>query len=278
MKKLFSALFILTILAAGHSAFAYGEARVELNCMEIEFDQPAIISENRTLVPVRKIFETLGAHVDWNDASRTAVSQKDGKVVSITVGSSVMYVNDKAVELDVPAKIVNNRTLVPVRAISEAYDCRVEWDADERLVEIFDSVFDASEKKSYSSENGLNFEYFADCELIDAGDGALSLRAGACSMTISSEPAANVAIDEAYLENLRKGLGAFSSLDIKYIRKAVNKNIAQIGCYNKGNTIYYMFANKDGRSYNLAVTVPDGAQRYDAEKLMYIMSTFSKKW
>lgn len=100
----------------------------------VKFDVQPTIIEGRTLVPVRAIFEALGAEVDWNGDTRTAVSSKGDTKVSVQIDNSVMKVNDADVVLDVPAQLIDNRTLVPVRAISEAYDCYVDWNGDKRTV------------------------------------------------------------------------------------------------------------------------------------------------
>ena len=100
----------------------------------VKFDVQPTIKEGRTLVPVRAIFEALGAEVDWNGDTRTAVSSKGDTKVSVQIDNSVMKVNDADVVLDVPAQLIDNRTLVPVRAISEAYDCYVDWNGDKRTV------------------------------------------------------------------------------------------------------------------------------------------------
>lgn len=110
------------------------EVSVLLNGKEISFDQPPIIVEERTLVPVRAIFEALGAAVDWVQETQTAVAYKDGKTVEIQIGNNIMKVDNEEIALDVPAQIVNERTLVPVRAISEAFDCHVDWDGDTSTV------------------------------------------------------------------------------------------------------------------------------------------------
>ena len=100
----------------------------------VKFDVQPTIIEGRTLVPVRAIFEALGAEVDWNGDTRTAVSSKGDTKVSVQIDNNVMKVNDADVVLDVPAQLIDNRTLVPVRAISEAYDCYVDWNGDKRTV------------------------------------------------------------------------------------------------------------------------------------------------
>lgn len=107
---------------------------VILNGVELACDQPPLIVDGRTLVPLRAIFEGLGASVDWDGATRTVMSTLDDTTVVMTVDSAVMYKNDQAVTLDVPAKIVNGRTMVPVRAVGEAFGADVRWDGATRTV------------------------------------------------------------------------------------------------------------------------------------------------
>ena len=109
---------------------------VIINGKNIDFDQPPIMQNDRTLVPLRAIFEALGASVDWDDATETVTSKKDTTTLKITIGDNKLYKNGVAIELDVPAQIVNDRTLVPVRAVSEAFDCNVEWIDETKTVVI----------------------------------------------------------------------------------------------------------------------------------------------
>ncbi len=109
---------------------------VTLDGREIQFTQPPVIDNGRTLVPLRAIFESLGATVDWDASTKTVTSRKDGKTVVMQIGSDTMSVNGAVKTLDVPAKLVNDSTMVPVRAVSEAYDCNVTWDGNTRTVVI----------------------------------------------------------------------------------------------------------------------------------------------
>jgi len=108
--------------------------RVKVNGVFVEFDQQPVIQNDRTLVPLRKIFEALGAVVDWNADTRTVSAERDGTVVSLTIDSDELYVNDNIKRLDVPAQIMEGRTMVPARAIAESFGCNVDWDADTRTV------------------------------------------------------------------------------------------------------------------------------------------------
>ena len=110
---------------------------VRLNGYELYFDQPPIIVDNRTLVPLRAIFEAMGASVDWIQSEQTVISQRDDVVISLQIGSDFMYRNGEQIILDVPAMVVNDRTLVPVRAISEAFGAEVDWNNSTKTVEIY---------------------------------------------------------------------------------------------------------------------------------------------
>ncbi len=109
---------------------------VYLNNSMINFDQQPLIFEGRTLVPVRAIFEAMGAVVGWHEETRTVIAERDGIVIKIPVDFYTMYKNDEPIEIDVPAMIVNQRTLVPVRAISESFGAEVLWNNTERAVYI----------------------------------------------------------------------------------------------------------------------------------------------
>ena len=95
-----------------------------------------VILNDRTMVPMRAIFEELGADVSWDAGTETASGTLDGVTVNITIDKSVMYRNGEAVTLDQPAVIIDGRTLVPVRAISESFGCSVTWDGSTQSVYI----------------------------------------------------------------------------------------------------------------------------------------------
>jgi hypothetical protein len=110
------------------------EITVLLDGKQLFFDQTPVIEDGRTLVPLRKIFEALGAVVDWQDETQTVTAEKDGKKVSLTIGDKSASVDGKTVTLDVPAKIANGRTLVPARFVAESLGCAVDWDNDLQTV------------------------------------------------------------------------------------------------------------------------------------------------
>ena len=107
---------------------------VEIRGERIAFDQPPVIENGRTMVPMRAIFEALGCDVVWDNATKTATGVKDGREVKITIGEMAMYVNGEMVALDTPAMIMSGRTMVPARAIAEGLGCNVTWNAKSSTV------------------------------------------------------------------------------------------------------------------------------------------------
>lgn len=97
--------------------------------------EPQVVQQ-RTLVPLRAIFEKLGATVTWDQATQTARAVKGSDTVQITLNSTTAYVNGEAQTLDVPAMAIDGRTLVPVRFVSEALDAQVDWLQDTQTVRI----------------------------------------------------------------------------------------------------------------------------------------------
>ena len=168
-----------------------GVITVALNGSVLDFEgvNPTIISD-RTMVPMRAIFEALGADVSWDDVSKTAYAHKDDTNVSIAIDDSRIIKNDSEIALDAPARLIDGYTFVPVRAVSEAFGCSVEWDADLRQVVIVSSktdipltvseiapysgrpyaeinnniaCFDESDKKEYSFEIYGDQDYLGRC-------------------------------------------------------------------------------------------------------------------
>ncbi len=110
--------------------------QVVLDGNKLQFDVDPVIENGRTLVPLRAIFEALGATVDWDDSTRTVTASKGSTKIVLTIGSNQATVNGKVYTLEVPARIINNRTLVPLRFIGEAFEEQVDWDGSTSTITI----------------------------------------------------------------------------------------------------------------------------------------------
>ncbi len=115
------------MVIAPPEALAQQTIRVYVDGRLVTFDVPPTLSEGRVLVPLRGIFEQLGATVDYDAPTQHIVAIRGAQTVALTVGSRQAMVNGAPQLLDVPANTINGRTMVPLRFISEALGASVQW-------------------------------------------------------------------------------------------------------------------------------------------------------
>lgn len=108
--------------------------RVLLDGKSLSFEVAPINESGRVLVPMRRIFESLGATVHWDSTNRTATAVRNDRTVRLQIGAEEAFINDQAYELDVPGKIVGGRTLAPLRFVGEAFGADVKWDGTTQTV------------------------------------------------------------------------------------------------------------------------------------------------
>ncbi|HEX9059461.1 MAG TPA: copper amine oxidase N-terminal domain-containing protein [Clostridia bacterium] len=96
-------------------------------------DVSPVVLGGRTMVPLRKIFERLGAGVNWDASSGTINAVIGSTKIELKVGSKTAYRNGEPMQLDTSPVIINNRTLVPLRFIAESFGKKVSWDGIEKV-------------------------------------------------------------------------------------------------------------------------------------------------
>ena len=131
-RKLCFLLTFILIFSIIPLANAADTAKVTVDGKTLQTDVPPTIVQGRTLVPLRAIFEALGADVEWDGSTQTVIGVKDTTEVKLTIGNTRATVNGNAMILDVPATIINGRTLVPARFIAESIGCSVDWNSNTR--------------------------------------------------------------------------------------------------------------------------------------------------
>lgn len=104
------------------------------------YDQTPELINSRTLVPLRSVFEAMKATVEWDAETRTAIATRNGITIRVPIDSSTIYKNDEAIPIDVPAQIINSRTMVPVRVIAEAFGADVQWNGNGMTVIITENT------------------------------------------------------------------------------------------------------------------------------------------
>lgn len=123
------------LLAALTSGMAV--TQVELNGRPLALSVNPIQVASRTMVPMRSIFEALGASVQWTDSTQTVVAVRNATKVQLTIGELSALVNGQSVALDVPAMMYRGSTMVPLRFVSESLGADVRWNDATQTVSIF---------------------------------------------------------------------------------------------------------------------------------------------
>jgi hypothetical protein len=134
-----TALTLLFLLSGlfGSTVFAQDDdtaIQVHIDGKLQSYEQPPIIVNGSTVVPLRGIFEAMGATITWDPTTKTVVATKGEKTIKLTIDRDVAEINGQTIKLDQPATIINQSTMVPARFVSEALGGKVEWVSKTRTV------------------------------------------------------------------------------------------------------------------------------------------------
>lgn len=254
MKKLISSVIVLAILA---SVFIYttctaSDITVTVDGVPVVFDVEPKIIDGRTLVPLRKIFEEIGALVKWDGDTQTVSARKNSKTVTLTIGSEEMTIDKgntdengnpttETVILDVSAQIIDGRTLVPVRAISEAFSMTVDWDSNASAVSIGLGSDENDEWKNNTKEIKLSELKDSQLVITEGGDYTLSGTLVG-SITVNSEDKVKLRLADAaitaesepciYIENADK---AYITIENGTKNSLISKKCESGAIYSKDN-------------------------------------------
>lgn len=122
------------------AAVAAAPIRVTVNGQALTMDVPPTVRDGRTLVPMRAIFEALGAKVSWDPETKRITGSRGTTVIILHVGRTTATVGGRTIPLDVPPLVISGRALVPTRFISEHLGATVHWDGSARLVTVRDGA------------------------------------------------------------------------------------------------------------------------------------------
>jgi len=206
MKKLICAFLI--IFSVFSCVFAEEAITVKINDITINFDVAPQTVNGRTMVPVRAIFEALDATVSWDEATSGITAVKGDTKIVMHLNDTNMTVNDKTVVLDAAPFETGGRTLVPVRAISEAFECKVLWEEATQTVYIQTDVYTAAEISEKASPAVFYIEsYDENDEVLCYGSGFFVSPDGKAVTTYDI-------LDGASSTYIRLADGTVSELDI----------------------------------------------------------------
>ncbi|MBQ7794464.1 MAG: copper amine oxidase N-terminal domain-containing protein [Clostridia bacterium] len=138
-KKKIAAV-LAAVVAFSSSAALAADVSVKLNGVEMELGTTAYIKNDRTMVPLRGVFEAVGATVSWDGETKTAmIAQQNGediKFIFLQIGSDKAFVNSEEKVLEAAPEISNDYTMVPLHFIMEELGTDVQWDGETYTVNI----------------------------------------------------------------------------------------------------------------------------------------------
>ncbi|MEN1758930.1 stalk domain-containing protein [Anoxynatronum sibiricum] len=129
-------MLILIMLALPFSASAQPNVAIEIDGVPLALDVAPVIEAGRVLVPVAPLMRALGAEVQWQPENRQVIIEHHSDRVVLTIDSAQAAFNDALIQLQVPARILEGRTLVPLRFVSETLQADVQWDEVNRMVRV----------------------------------------------------------------------------------------------------------------------------------------------
>lgn len=128
-----------------------------INSEPFKLEQAPIIIGGRTMVPLRFITEALGLEITWEAETRSVLVEKDGSIIRLFIDSHKAELNGKIIEVEVPPTILNGRTLVPVRFVSEVLGYTVGWEGLTSEVTI--SGYKPSAESEVKPESSIEYEF-----------------------------------------------------------------------------------------------------------------------
>ncbi len=242
MKHLRVLIIAIALMCITPSVFADVSVFIDEN--ELEFSEQApIIIQDRVFVPMRSIFEELGAYVDWVGETNTVFASKRFRSISVEIGARQYYVDGIMKTLDVPATILNSRAMVPIRVVAEGLGAEVVWDNDNRRVIIY-------------NEHG---DYIIEDRYIDywecAEDGSVILTGRTAYPEIQAEDEISLAFNDFFLGDAEemvdsKRLKLYDAAMLNY--EAANEGHTPYMAernfditYNSNNILSILFADSD---------------------------------
>ena len=288
VKLLCAFVFLLLTVSLPIFTVAEDNIKVTLNGAVLAFDVRPQLADGTTLVPMRRIFEALGAEVNWDDTSQTVTATKGDITVVMQLDNPGMLINGNKITLSVPPRLTDGSTLVPTRAVAEGLDAVVDWDSAAQTVVITTKLPEAPPGYKYYAD-GLfkwSMNIREDWEVVNARENVtLFKRPGgrACIWIGTFQHCSSLELPQKInneLENMKENY-SFGNANTK-INIAQNlfngKHMAHIGSFTSvdGDDSFfsriYMF-NYGGQMYKLALFADS-----DVKSLTDMLGTFEAEY
>lgn len=258
----------------------YNTVRLIVDGEELYSDQPAVIYNDRTVVPIRAVAEAFGCQVDWNNDLKQVDIHIEDAHIYLTIGSytlELQYGGERAeTEIDTPPVIINGRTMVPIAFISEVLGYDTNWDGNTKTVSI--------QTASHSSESATNYnqQVLEAMGRYDGADGRLSELVETMTAQQLEE---YTDISNRYKEFLDSTDGVnFTEEDANRINSLADEMEAfaasaagdstDTGSTPSGSPVYYISPEPHSTSGGYSVVIDKDFADMDDETAIYMLNTF----
>jgi copper amine oxidase domain protein len=266
MKKKIITLLSILALSSNITSAAPSTVKVMINDKPLVTDTQAIIRNNRTMVPFRAVFESLGAkNISWDEPTQSIVGSDGNITIKLVIGSYDIDVNGKISTMDTPPMIINSRTMIPLSAVSNALGAKVTWDAKKYVASVVKPIQTAS--NNYNSEIFPISDDVAENinKTIDAGNTTQNNT----TQNVSSNSESNFDNISTVSESNTQIQGYYAMEDLKRNKYVLNlKNdgkseMINISSLNKVNGTYTYLNNK------LSMNISSFNSTYEREDVNY---------
>lgn len=229
-NKALITLIISFILVMSTWVLAYADGiSIKINGNSIESDCEPKIIDGRTMLPVRAIFESLGAEVNWDDATKTIIGKKGSLTVKMKIGEKVMSINGKPLKMDSAATIINERTYAPARYIAESFGFDVSWNPELKEVSINSKVLTTKESTTEITTQAATITEVSTQKNIATTESSTETTTMSAAEILNNSPVQGVGAN-TYKLIKNDILNAFK---VYYIGNFNNNNRFQRNTYNK---------------------------------------------
>lgn len=165
-RKMITSLLLsisLILLLSFQVGFEKKDLTIKINGNTLDASQPPVLLDGHTFVPMRAIFNALGAEVIWDSDSRKITSSRNETKIVLRINDRTAYMNGQPILLETAPMIMNNFTMVPLRFVSESFGANVHWDQQQRFVEI-KTIGDRSAPPVFDSVSDRATIFIEGCE------------------------------------------------------------------------------------------------------------------
>jgi hypothetical protein len=179
-KYLLFSFCLIILLSFSPIALAASQIGVVVNGKTLSLDSAPVIENGRTLVPLRGIFESLHSTPIWDGGTKTVTATRGDVTIKLQIGMKNATKNGQTISLEVPPKIINNRTYVPLRFIGESFGSQVTWNSESKTIHIVDTKKELSIKDISKKQDALVLleVYDKNKNLIGTGSGFIISSSG----------------------------------------------------------------------------------------------------